>query len=88
MAYSAKMGDNFIDLLSDYLFACISIVGMVVGIDSIPANQTIIQIVTSDTASSGIDVTQKIMTIGSLFISTIAGLIPIIKSIKSYRRNK
>ena len=85
MAIVKKMNNDFIDLISDYLFATISIAGAVVGIDSIPDNQTIIQVITSTSAESSIDVTQKIMTIASLTISSIAGLIPIIKTI---RRNK
>ena len=79
------MNSNIIDLLYDYFFAVISITGAMIGIDSIPENQTIIQVITSTSAESGVDVTQKVMTILSLLISSIAGLIPIIKTLK---RNK
>lgn len=88
MALIKKMNDQIVDILSDYAFAIFSIVGTVIGLDSIPEGQTIIQIVTSDSASSGIDVTQQIMTIATLFVSFVAGLIPIIKTIKSVKRNK
>lgn len=80
-----KMDNNFLDLASDYVFAFISIVGTYIGLDSIPEGQTLIQIVTSSGSESAVDVTQKIMTILSLLISSIAGLIPIIKTVK---RNK
>lgn len=80
-----KMGDHIIDLLSDYLFAIISVTGALIGLDSIPENQTIIQVITSPSAETGVDVTQKVMTIISLLISSVAGLIPIIKT---FKRNK
>jgi len=80
-----KMDSDFLDLATDYVFAFISIVGAYVGLDSIPDGQTLIQIVTTSGAESAVDVTQKIMTIFSLLISSVAGLIPIIKTIK---RNK
>jgi hypothetical protein len=79
------MNSNIIDLLYDYFFAVISITGAMIGIDSIPENQTIIQVITSPSAESGVDVTQKVMTILSLLISSISGLIPIIKT---FKRNK
>ena len=85
MITKTKMGDHIIDLLVDYFFAIISIAGAMVGMDSIPDNQTIIQVVTSSSAETGVDVTQKIMTIVSLLISSIAGLVPIIKT---FKRNK
>lgn len=85
MGLIKKMDNQITDILTDYFFAIISIAGTVVGIDSIPDNQTIIQIITSTETESGVDITQKIMTILSLLISSVAGLIPIIKTI---RRNK
>ena len=85
MNIQRKMNSNIIDLLYDYFFAVISITGAMIGIDSIPENQTIIQVITSPSAESGVDVTQKVMTILSLLISSISGLIPIIKT---FKRNK
>lgn len=85
MNQTKRMNEEFYDIIADFFFATISVGSMLIGLDSIPDNQTIIQIVTSPTTESGVDVTQKIMTIVSLIVSTTAGLIPIIKTI---RRNK
>ena len=83
------MENNFFaDVVSDFILVFISFAGTYIGLDSLPEKETLIQIINSPGASeSTVDSIQKIMTIFSLLVSTIAGLIPIIKFINR-RKNK
>ena len=85
MDQTNKMNEGITDLLTDYIFAGISIAGTIIGLDSIPEISQVFHINIASADVSTIDVSQKIMTIASLFVSMVAGLIPIIKTIK---RNK
>ena len=81
-----RMENNFlIDVVGDFILVFISITGTFIGLDSLPQEETLIQIINTTEATTTIDSIQKIMTIFSLCISTIAGFIPIIKFCK---RNK
>lgn len=81
-----RMENNFlIDVVGDFVLVFISITGTLLGLDSLPEQQTLIQIINTTEPGTSIDSIQKIMTIFSLCISTIAGFIPIIKFCK---RNK
>ena len=75
------MENNFFaDVVSDFILVFISFAGTYIGLDSLPEQETLIQIInTPVTNGTTVDSIQKIMTIFSLLISTIAGLIPIIK---------
>ena len=81
------MENNFlIDVVGDFILVFISVTGTLIGLDSLPQQETLIQIINSpDQAQTTVDSIQKIMTIFSLCISTIAGFIPIIKF---FKRNK
>ena len=83
------MENNFFaDVVSDFILVFISFAGTYIGLDSLPEKETLIQIINSPGASeTTVDSIQKIMTIFSLLVSTIAGLIPIIKFINR-RKNK
>lgn len=75
------MENNFFaDVVGDFILVFISFTGTYIGLDSLPEQETLIQIInTPVTNGTTVDSIQKIMTIFSLLISTIAGLIPIIK---------
>jgi len=83
------MENNFFaDVVSDFILVFISFAGTYIGLDSLPEKETLIQIINSPgTSETTVDSIQKIMTIFSLLVSTIAGLIPIIKFINR-RKNK
>lgn len=75
------MENNFFgDVVGDFILVFISFAGTFIGLDSLPEQETLIQIInSSDSSATTVDSIQKIMTIFSLLISTIAGCIPIIK---------
>tara|TARA_R100001463_G_scaffold136120_1_gene200760 strand:+ start:373 stop:642 length:270 start_codon:yes stop_codon:yes gene_type:complete len=87
MIKHGRMENNFlIDVVGDFVLVFISITGTLLGLDSLPQQETLIQIINSpNQTATSIDSIQKIMTIFSLCISTVAGFIPIIKFCK---RNK
>lgn len=80
-----SMKDIIFEFFIDYVCPIISLGGMYVGLDSLTTDHTIIHVFTSPSAETGVEITEKILTIASLIISIIAGLIPISKHIK---RNK
>jgi len=81
-----RMENNFlIDVVGDFILVFIGFTGTFIGLDSLPQQETLIQIINSTDSGTTVDSIQKIMTIFSLVVSTIAGFIPIIKFCK---RNK
>ena len=86
MNNSRKMEENFlIDVVSDFILVFISITGTLIGFDSLPQQETIIATISTVDSVSVLDVIQKVLTIFSLIISSVAGFIPIIKFVN---RNK
>lgn len=86
MNNSEKMEENFlIDVVSDFILVFISITGTFIGFDSLPQQETLIATISTINSVSFLDVIIKIMTIFSLIISSVAGVIPIIKFLN---RNK
>ena len=86
MNNSRKMEENFlIDVVSDFILVFISITGTLIGFDSLPQQETIIATISTVDSVSVLDVVQKVLTIFSLIISSVAGFIPIIKFVN---RNK
>ena len=86
MIKQKRMENNFlIDVVGDFILVFISFTGTIIGLDSLPQQETLIQIVNTTETATTIDSIQKLMTIFSLIVSTIAGFIPILKFCK---RNK
>ena len=86
MNNSEKMEENFlIDVVSDFILVFISITGTFIGFDSLPEQETIMATISTVDSVSVLDVVQKVLTIFSLIISSVAGFIPIIKFVN---RNK
>ena len=86
MNNSRKMEENFlIDVVGDFILVFISITGTLIGFDSLPQQETIIATISTVDSVSVLDVIQKVLTIFSLIISSVAGFIPIIKFVN---RNK
>ncbi len=86
MNNSETMEENFlIDVVGDFILVFISITGTLIGFDSLPQQETIIATISTVDSVSVLDVVQKVLTIFSLIISSVAGFIPIIKFVN---RNK
>lgn len=88
MNKAEKMDNSFYNVVGDYIFVFISFAGTYIGIDSLPENQTLIQSISTVQNISTVDIVQKIMTILSLCVSSVAGFIPIIKFINRNKNKK
>lgn len=86
MNKAEKMENSLWNVFGDYILVVISFTGTFIGIDSLPENETLIQSISTVQNISTVDIVQKIMTILSLCVSSVAGLIPIIKFINRKKK--
>lgn len=80
------MENSLWNVFGDYILVVISFAGTYIGIDSLPENETLIQSISTVQNISTVDIVQKIMTILSLCVSSVAGFIPIIKFINRKKK--
>ncbi|MDB4301946.1 hypothetical protein N9924_00115 [bacterium] len=78
--------DNITDILTDLFLTLISGSAIMIGLDSIPvpANETLIKVILSPSAESGLDVTNKITLLLSTLIACVSGSITIYKARSSF----
>jgi len=81
-----KMENSLWNVFGDYILVVISFTGTYIGIDSLPENETLIQSISTVQNISTVDIVQKILTILSLCVSSVAGFIPIIKFINRKKK--
>ena len=86
MNKAEKMENSLWNVFGDYILVVISFAGTYIGIDSLPENETLIQSISTVQNISTVDIVQKIMTILSLCVSSVAGFIPIIKFINRKKK--
>lgn len=86
MNKAEKMENSLWNVFGDYILVVISFTGTYIGIDSLPENETLIQSISTVQNISTVDIVQKILTILSLCVSSVAGFIPIIKFINRKKK--
>ena len=75
--------ENFTDILTDLFLTLVSGSAVLIGLDSIPGDQTLITVVLSPAAETGLDVTNKFMLLFSTVIASVSGGITVYKAIKA-----
>jgi len=75
--------ENLTDILTDLVLTLISGSFVLLGLDSIPGDQTLVKVVLSPAAETGLDLTNKFMLLISTVIASLSGGITIYKATKS-----
>lgn len=78
--------ENLTDILTDFILTVVSGSFVLLGLDSLPGDQTLIKVVLSPAAETGLDITNKLMLLFSTFIASLSGGITIYKACKSFFR--